>query len=408
MIYLSTLVKIHRQKIVAVIVERSNSYARQIIEGIADFAASHENWTMELIDPQEMEGERLDRYDGFIVRTPNASSTRRIQRCARPTIETGGILKGHRNAVLVRSDIEAVSRLAAEHFLSLRHVNFAYCGFDGQRYSHERATSFAEALRPYGHAPIIYESPRSSRSDFTHGSQLSAPLEISDRDALRLWLKSLPKPIALFCCNDRRAFHVLRICREAGIAVPTEISICGVDNDPVLCSFLSPRLTSIDPDAHKVGAEAAAALAGLMGETGYLQRKPGEIVSIPPKGIVTRMSSTIFPVDPPWLCDALMYIRRHTCEHLTSSEICAFVQKSNSTVNNAFRSKLNTTVQKEIAAARLEVARTLLIGTNLSIREIATRSGFASAEYFCRCFSQAYGCSPSDFKDGDRRLPGRP
>ena len=68
------------------------------------------------------------------------------------------------------------------------------------------------------------------------------------------------------------------------------------------------------------------------------------------------------------------------------------------TVNSMFRKKLGTTVQQEIAQARIETAKRLLKETDLKIAQVASESGFGSVEYFCNCFAQACGCSPSEFR----------
>jgi len=46
---------------------------------------------------------------------------------------------------------------------------------------------------------------------------------------------------------------------------------------------------------------------------------------------------------------------------------------------------------------RLSHALELLQTTNLSITEIAFRSGFADASYFGKCFRKRYGLSPREY-----------
>jgi AraC-like DNA-binding protein len=49
---------------------------------------------------------------------------------------------------------------------------------------------------------------------------------------------------------------------------------------------------------------------------------------------------------------------------------------------------------------RLSHAAELLQTTNLSIAEVAFRSGFADASYFGKCFRKRYGLSPREYLQG--------
>ena len=395
-------------KHIAVVAERTNGFSRNVIEGVADFAASKENWTLDLIDPPGIAISDLDSFDGFITRLPDVRTAERLIKLGRPVVETADVIDPEitRQFVNTISDNMAISRLVAAHFTSLHHTNFAFCGFDGRHYSQVLCRAFSDALREKGLKVSVYKASKSVRTHFRHASQYTSPLDIPDSDTLADWLKSLPNPTALFCCNDRRAFQVIKLCHKIGIKIPQDISICGVDNDLVICTFLSPRLSSVDPDARRVGRKAASVMAGLLGEPGYAFHKQGSVIMTPPKGFVTRTSSAIYPIDPPWLSDALLFIRQHTCDHLTASDVCAFVGKSNGVMNAVLRKALKTTIQKEIAAARLEAAKSLLISEDLPIQDIALRAGFASHEYFCRCFASSVGTSPTAYRENRGNVGG--
>ena len=379
---------------IAVIAERTNSYARRYIEGVAAFSTAHEKWMIELFDPSACVRMPLDRFDGFICRIADRRVGERLARLRRPVVESMST-NAFAEFVAVRSDIDAVSRLAADHLLQRRHSNFAYCGFDGQLYSRLRMEQFANYIHEAGFTTCVYEAPHTAKTHFSHKSLIDSPLEISDARMLRTWLEKLPKPTALFCCNDRRAFQVLNVCRSANIRVPQDIAILGVDDDPVFCAFSSPRLSSIDPDAYGVGYGAAATLAGMLGESGFDPAKPGSTLSFPPKGVIARTSTAAFPVEPDWLSDALLFIRQHVSDNITASDVFAFSKRSHATVDATFRRNLGTTVQKEIATARLENAKQLLANGNFSMKEIAQLSGFSSPEYFCRCFTATFGTPPT-------------
>ena len=133
---------------------------------------------------------------------------------------------------------------------------------------------------------------------------------------------------------------------------------------------------------------------------------PGSTISFPPKGVIARTSTAAFPVEPDWLSDGLLFIRQHVSDNITASDVFAFSKRSHATVDATFRRNLGTTVQKEIATARLEgkglmsrfFAKQFLDNGNFSMKEIAQLSGFSSPEYFCRCFTATFGKSPTEYR----------
>ena len=76
--------------------------------------------------------------------------------------------------------------------------------------------------------------------------------------ALRL-LRMLPRPTAIFACNDLIAFGVLQAARELGLRCPEDISIAGFDGLD-FTKFTDPSLTSVYQPGYEVGATAARLL----------------------------------------------------------------------------------------------------------------------------------------------------
>ena len=392
----------HSQPSIAIVAERSNGYARGFIEGVVDFAESHRDWRFELLDPSTFETAKISGFDGFVCRLPDKRSGLRLERLGRPVVEAMG-KDDFEGFVSVLSDIDAVSRIAAEHFLSRFHVNFAYCGFDGQRYSARRAETFARYLSEKDKSLSVYEAPAGACRLFRRKIQFGSPIEVPDARELEQWLRKLPKPTALFCCNDRRAFQVLAVCRKAGLRVPQDVAICGVDNDTILCDFSVPRLTSIDPDARKVGYTAVSTLAAMIEEPAPRRPSADVPIVVPPRGIVARASTALFLIEPAWLGEALLFIRQHIGENLTASEVVAFLGLSRNVVGAQFKKTLGHSVQAEIASVRLETAKRLLESSSLSVNDVAKWSGFATPEYFWRCFAEECGVSPPQYREGETR-----
>ena len=78
--------------------------------------------------------------------------------------------------------------------------------------------------------------------------------------AIAEWLQSLPRPLAVFACNDVRGRQIIDACGQSGLSVPEEVAVIGVDDDEVICELSNPPLSSVQPDTLRFGYEGAALL----------------------------------------------------------------------------------------------------------------------------------------------------
>lgn len=63
-------------------------------------------------------------------------------------------------------------------------------------------------------------------------------------------------PTAALAAMDARAVLVLDACAEAGIRVPEDLAVMGVDDDPILCESTFPTLSSIRTGRFRMGQRA--------------------------------------------------------------------------------------------------------------------------------------------------------
>jgi LacI family transcriptional regulator len=219
----------------------------------------------------------------------------------------------------------------------------------------------------------------------------------SDERRLRNWLAALAKPVAVFCANDMRAYQTIQACHALGIRVPEEVAVLGVD-DELVCEFLSPTLSSIDPNGRGVGFKAAETLDRMLANP----RVVPPPATVKPLRLVARGSTNIFPVNPPWLSSALVFIRSNITQKLTASDVYRHLGKSHTLVDTAFRNVLRSSVQKEINRQRLTEAKRLINSTDLPVGQVAELAGFASPQYFCAAFGKAFGQSPSAMRESSK------
>ncbi|PPF09932.1 LacI family transcriptional regulator [Rathayibacter rathayi] len=73
-------------------------------------------------------------------------------------------------------------------------------------------------------------------------------------------LLSRTRPDGLFCGNDRIAMGAYDAAREAGLSIPSDLSIVGFDNHEVIADYLRPSLTSIALPFREMGRLGAELL----------------------------------------------------------------------------------------------------------------------------------------------------
>lgn len=380
---------------VGLLVGRVNAYERRLCEGVASFAQTQGDWELSFLSAKDLAKRSSANFDGIIARVPDRATAMALVRTGKPVVDVLNEVPceafSHAD-----SDHAAVGVRAAEHFLGRRFENFAFCG-SGQNFLNARRDAFFARIAAdrAAYRTFDYKDHPGERQAVTVGVD-GTPGEVPDARRLVKWVESLPKPVAVFCSHDLRAYQLLQVCRRAHVAVPDEVAILGVGNDTLVCSFTQPSLSSIDLDAEGVGRIAAAMLADRM--YGAKGAKGPRVRTVPPCELVVRPSTEVYPVEPRWLSDALVYIRKNVGKGIIAADVFAFLERSHTVVEAGFRKVLKTTVQKEIMRTRMDAAVRLLSHTDMPVSEICCRAGFTRAQYFCNAFQQHFRCSPTEYR----------
>ena len=212
-----------RQKRIAVAAERASAYGRNFICGVAEVAERHPEWDLVLIDPLSIAAKAKEPFDGWICRVADRRTASALAKSERPVVDClcESDFPGFAS---VKTDADAIGRLSAEHFIKHRFANFAFCGYRRVAFSDRRRNAFASFLEQKGFRPAIYRPPstRQNRfgSDFLLGTRVESP---PDSEDLADWIRRLPKPVGVFCCDDLRASQVLSLCRALAIAFLTKL-----------------------------------------------------------------------------------------------------------------------------------------------------------------------------------------
>ncbi|HVX62919.1 MAG TPA: DNA-binding transcriptional regulator [Pirellulales bacterium] len=377
-----------RRPHVMLIVETALAYGRAVVQGISRYLIANQPWSL-YVDLRELMAEPPDwldnwRGDGVISRSTTPELADKLTRLGVPTVDLNDIY-GKLGLPHVWTDHQAVGRLAAAHLLDRGFRNFAYCGFTGHHWSSLRRDGFGDELRRAGCDCRIFESPwETSKANSWEQQQ----------DALGVWLAKLPKPVGVMCCNDLRGQQTLDACRRRELFVPEAVAVIGVDNDEVLCALCDPPLSSVVPNAERVGYEAAALLDRLM----QGERSESSEILIAPRGIETRQSSDVLAIDDPLVAAAVKCIRERACRGLTVAEVLRQIPLSRSMLEKRFRRYLQQTPQEAIRSVQIKRVKQLLLETDLPLEAISRLAGFKHVEYMSVVFKRETSQTPGRFR----------
>ena len=378
---------------VALLVETARSFGREFLSGIARYSRHYGPWIFH-ITPGDFEHAvpKMKQWggSGIIARIPNERVAKAILSANLPTIALGltdeQMRRGGPLAHLseVSSDAVQVARLAMEHLLERQLKHFAYVGVEGRAWSRRRGEAFDEMLRKAGYQPHMYRPPKNTRDRVWERE-----LEI-----IVHWLRTLPRPIGLFACNDDRGRQVLEACRCGGLRVPEEVAVLGVDNDEVFCELSDPPLSSIALNAESAGYRAAELLDGMI----HGRIKEPRRVTVEAVRVATRRSTEVVAVADNDVAEALQFIRREKGRGLSVADVAAEVAVSRRHLERRFRDTVGRTILEEIQMARIEHAKNLLLETKYPISKVGELSGFGSTGYFVQFFHSRVGRTPRKFR----------
>jgi LacI family transcriptional regulator len=375
---------------VALLIETSNSYSRDLLHGIHAYLGQHRPWAIRL--SEQGRGNEPPpwlatwRGDGIIARIENAAIERAVRKVGVPVVNVSATGRAP-EIPAVTSRSASIAGLAAQHLLDRGFNHFAYCGDARFPWSEKHGRHFVDFLRKHGHRCVEFPSHARDFADWA-----------GEFRRLRRWLLDLPKPVGVMACYDSRGQQLLDVCRDANLRVPGEVAVIGQHNDELLCDLCDPPLSSVIPNASRAGYAAAELLEKMMAG----KRLPARPVEIEPIGVATRQSTDIVALSDAKIAEAVRFIHLHAHENISVSDVLQAVPMSRTLLERKFRALLKRSPAEEIIACRIRLVRKLLSTTSLSVAEIADRTGFSSPEYLSSAFKRETGAGPREF----RRIQG--
>lgn len=373
---------------VALLIETSRSHGRGLLNGIRQFITENEEWSV-FVMPRSLDSQIPDwlsrwKGDGILSRTTSQKMADAITKSGIPTVELRSTKLNH-SFPFLGIDNRAMGRMVAEHFLErgIRHFGVYEIGIEV--YFEERRDNYVQTVQNAGYEVSVFSAAEDSE----------VPREWEKhQEQMVKWLQRLPKPVGIMACTDQLGFWLLDACDRAGISVPDEVAVVGVENDEILCMMSRPQLSSVAFNSTRIGYEAAALLSRLMKGAPV----PQEPFLVTPLGIVTRQSSDVVAVDCPELAAALRFIRENACKGIQVNDILKQVPMSRTALERQMKTAIGRSPKAEIIRTQLERAKELLVSTEFSLAQITERIGFRHAQYFSTLFKEKTGETPGAYR----------
>jgi len=205
---------------------------------------------------------------------------------------------------------------------------------------------------------------------------------------------SLPKPVALFACDDYFASQITETCKIYNIIVPDEISVLGVDNDELICNISDPPLSSIVVDGEKGGYQAARVLHQLM------NREIAQACNIvvPPMRIEMRKSTDKYAVNDKHVLRIIDYIKKNYTHSIIIDEVSQLVPVSRRTLEKKFKKETGTSIHQFLLKYKVEQFSRAILNSDQSLVDLAMDCGFDEYKNVARVFQKYKGTTPQKYR----------
>ena len=219
------------------------------------------------------------RVDAVLVLslTPTDDEVASLARLDRPVAAVGATVDGWAS---VRIDDVAAARIAMGHLIGLGHRRIGYVGGSLEDQLDfaaplDRLTGYRDAM---AEAALPIDPCWEVVGDFTVRGGLAAT---------RLLLEADPRPTAVFAASDEMAVGAVHAVREAGLRVPEDVSVIGID-DHEMAEFF--ELTTVAQPVHEQGQLAATLLLEALDE-GLDGAAHPRAITVPTRLVVRRTTA---------------------------------------------------------------------------------------------------------------------
>lgn len=239
--------------VILIIPDIANPFWPEVARGVQD-ALDAQEYTLVLANSdweahrehEFLARARRSRFDGVII-NPTSVTNAELVAGAIPAVVVGLGIE-YPDLDMVGSDSYAGTTLAMEHLVSLGHQRIGLIsGLSRRSSSYSRLASYMDFLQQHEmpvEEELIVKCPYEQESGCQSMHQL---------------LSLTRPPTAVIVANDIMAIGALQAVYEAGLQVPQDVSIVGMD-DIYAVSVTTPPLTTVAKQKYELGWQAATFL----------------------------------------------------------------------------------------------------------------------------------------------------
>ena len=382
----------HQSFKILLLIDFSEEYGRALLRGITRYSQHHGSWSFCKMPPFVREKYGMDgilkfakewQAQGIVAQLYNTLEIQKL-------VDSGICIiaqdfkERFTDFPNITSDYEKTGVMAAEYFLSKGYQHFTFYGFNDFVWSRERATGYTKRLQQAGFEVHRFNSPQKNKHQLWYFRQ----------SPLSEWLKQLPKPMALFACDDNQANHIVEACNLAGIRVPDEVAILGVDNDEMVCNMSNPPTSSICLDTENAGYKVAELMENMILKNG--DSFPDIIVES--TTVISRQSTDIFAINDNEVLKALQFIRKNIAKKIQVSDVIKVVALSRRAIEKRFMGTIGRSIYQEILFRKMERSAQMLLQTKYNILDVAIHCGFDDDKNFARMFQKYHQLTPLQYR----------
>ncbi|MDM5175716.1 DNA-binding transcriptional regulator [Massilia sp. DJPM01] len=369
-------------------------FDREVIEGIAAYLSStRSSWDLFLEEDFRLRLPGIEDWqgDGVIADFDDPAVASALARSRIPVVAVGGSYENVNaypaGVPYVATDNVKLIKLAYEHLIEagLRHFAlFSLPEAQENRWAQERENAFRGLMRRDRMEAEVFRGQGTSAPSWDEAVQQQIN-----------WLHSLPKPCGIIAVTDARARQLMQACMIAGIEVPEQVALIGIDNDPLARMLTRIPLSSVIQGAQEMGRASAHLLDQML----HGARLADTRILVPPAGINVLASSKHEPAKHPHVMRARHFIRQYACQGIKTGQVADYVGISRSSLESYFRQELGCSVHDEILRFRLDTAIAILGRGDCNLANVALSCGFTSSQYMHSVFKRELGCTPRAYQD---------
>jgi len=122
------------------------------------------------------------------------------------------------------------------------------------------------------------------------------------------------------------------------------------------------------------------------------------------ESFTTNISSQLYTGNSSIISKAAKYINENYMNKITLKTVAEELHTNHSYLSTLFKKEVGIGFIDYLNDIRIKRSQDLLVSTNLSLVEIAMRSGFDSQSYFTKTFKKKYDITPSEYRKINRTL----